>query len=398
MEKLAQRLDACQEKMLQLIEQSSKLLEDQICYWDLVKTEQLLLHAARKHGQSRVGFEPVPPSKVTEQQAKTAMLMSMVLKTLKNSTFSAEDWTLPECSHEVFITEPSYCFKKQGQQVEVWFEGNEDNAVPYVQWGSIYGQNNDNSWYKVHGNVDYKGLYYEDPEVGKRYYVDFEKEAVKYGNSKPWLVQTTNGTIFPSSSCTATRDTNSPYESPHSSRGPSSESEAQLSFWGSYTGQLPHTRCHRRVLGEETDGQRSQEQAPAVGPRRRYRGGGEKRRRRGSPQQNFEKAAGGSREAAGRPSSRGGENTHQDCSYPVLIFSGKPNVLKCWRSRVTQGYRDCFLDFSTTFSWCYFGGGRGVDGRVIVTFNSHMQLKCFLDKVPRPKTVKQSKGHLAAHH
>ncbi|QCT25594.1 E2 [Tick-associated papillomavirus lsx] len=389
MEKLATGLDVCQEKLLELIELNSNLLQDQIQYWKCCKREQLILHAARKLGCSRLGYEPVPACKVSEHKAKEAIKMLLLLETLQQSPFCFEPWTLPQTSIEMLHTPPANCFKKEGEQLEVQYEGNAEKAMTYVKWQSIYSQDENGDWHKSAGYADYNGLWYNDATLGKTCYVSFAEEAKKYGNDSPWVVYTNSGTLLFSSIATNSDSPDWAASLPWTSKSPSSQ---HSSSWGRHlspigqpcqSGSRPITpRC-------------GSPQTPAV------RGGGHRQRPRERPRQRpfggrSEKAAG---QAEGRPrpsngnlEKRSGQNSKSASPNPVLIFKGPPNKLKCWRSRCWKGYRDTFLDFSSGFTWLV-SGTRGKDACVLISFRDSEQMKLFRTTVPRPKDLTDTYGH-----
>lgn len=396
MEKLSARLDACQDNLLTLIEKNSSDLADQIKYWNEVKVENLLLFAAKKKGLNRLGFQPVPSTKISEAKAKEAILMALSLTSLQKSKFGAESWTLPQTSAEMFMAAPKHTFKKAGQQIEVHYDGQAEKAVPYVQWGEIYVQDEQDMWHKTKGDLDYYGLSYIDPVIGRVYYVLFSSESNTYGDSKPWVVHTNDGTL--SSHSTSASPPNTTTERPPA-RNPECTPEARLSFWGSPgTGQRPTTGSACSGVSARTPYQ----QPPCVlGGRRISRSGsgfGGRRRRRTIPLRHPGEIGEGSGQSEGQNKRGVGQTPEANCQNPVLIFQGPSNRLKCWRYRCNKGYRDFFHNFSSVFCMLTGESGRGNDSRVLVTFNSYDQLTLFKEKVPIPKNVGLSSGLLSILH
>lgn len=391
MEKLKERLGACQDQILTLIEKDSHCLEDHIRYWEQIEAENVLLYAARQQNLKRLGFEPVPSKAVSEAKAKQAIMLRISLQSLLMSDFGQEPWTFTETSAEQFEADPKYCFKKNPRQVRVLFEGDPEKAVPYVLWGQVFVQDN-NQWHKLQGGVDYNGLYTSDNVTDRVYYCLFATEAPKFGDKKPWLVCTNDGHILTSSESTV----NSPQHSSYGSTSCSSKQIEEISFWGTPGGP---SSSSRRPSGEADPGEqptafRSQAHLESSPRGRGFRGGQRKRGRSPSPSGHPEKAKRRPGQAEGNPRQRSGSPTISSGSHPVIIFEGPPNVLKCWRWRTTKGYKHLFKDFSSTFSFLLSGPGRGVSGCVLVAFHSEEQMTSFLLTVPRPKNVGTVHGHL----
>nr|QYI89674.1 E2 early protein [Bos taurus papillomavirus 27] len=406
MEKIAQALDACHDRMLTLIENDSNKLEEQIKYWTEQKVEMLLFFAARQKGIYRIGYHTVPTAKVAEAKAKQAIMMEMMLKSLQQSQFAEEPWTLADTSYEMWDIPPKCCWKKKGQCIEVWFDGDSSKAVPYTHWQEIYSQDAEGNWHKLAGEVDYFGLSHEDPVLGRVYHVIFGHEANKYGNAKSWCVKTNSGHLL------------TPNRSERDSRSPSNPSSEQ-----------PTAPASRETEQEEERRYVSPQRCPEEGPvsrppespwrpssphcdilrsggwstlhskgqRGRGRGRGYRHGRRNytSPFRNPGETAGGFKEANGTPRKRSGQPTFAPGQHPFLMFHGPANALKCWRYRCRQKYRRFFWKFTTTFTWVD-DGEKGA-ATVIVTFTSSAQLEAFFSEVPRPKTLTVGNGHLTHH-
>lgn len=390
MEKLAAHLDVCQENLLDLIEKDSSKLEDQIQYWNETRREQTLLYAAKKLGATRLGFQPVPPLAVSESKAKAAIGMQLCLQSLQKSQFAKEEWTLPQTSREVFEAEPTNCFKKQGQQVYVWFEQDPEKSVPFVQWGQIYSQDDKGDWHVCAAKVDYEGLSYEDPNMGTIYYTLFAKEAEKFGACKPWVVQTNSGTLFPPNSSNG--PTNTPEKEERSaSSAPSTGETQELSFWGSPPGlSTPRCTSTRRQSGST---RRPPSCTLGLGRRhgQRQRGG----RKATSPFGCAKRNTRGFGETPRRPGEGAGQTALSAAVYPVLIFLGPQNILKCWRYRLNKGHRNKYHNISSTFAMVGFGN-RGNANCMLITFSSTTQMTEFCTEVPRPKNLSLVNGHLSS--
>lgn len=394
METLAARLDALQEIIFSLIEKGSNQLQDHIVYWDAVKTENVLMFGAKKKGISRLGYQPVPSAKTSETKAKNAICMGLLLKSLQDSPYGMEPWSMPEVSWELYTTPPQNCFKKQGQQVEVHFDGLAENAMVYVLWKHIYCQDEIGKWHKTSGELDYWGLYYHCPCYGKQYYVMFEKEANKYGSSKPWAVNVKGHALLSPSSSSDSPD--GPACAPYTPTSctppePANTEKASFSFWGPFT------------PAETSTPKASAPVSPA-----------NKRRKRAADtfRTTFESPFGRHSQGPRRPHrqphrlvSRLGSTSPPPCTprtHPFVILSGNPNSMKCWRYRCRK-WSMLFCSISTTFQWAGFGTGTGTGtghgsegvGRIMVTFDSEDQKERFFKKVRIPKHCTWTHGHLA---
>lgn len=390
MEKLATGLDVCQERLLDLIEKNSAKLCDQIEYWKCTKREQLLLFAARKVGCSRLGYEPVPSTKVSEHKAKEAIKMQLLLESLLTSQYGHEQWTLPQTSLELLNAPPMNCFKKNGEQLEVQFEGNPDKAVTYVRWDCIYSQDENSHWHKTQGFVNYDGLWYNDGVLGVTCYVSFAEEAEKYGNLSPWVVYTNCGPLLSPNSTSFNSDpperpgtqlTQLGTSPPSEHRGPTPGRHISPRGQPCYSKSRTPPGCSR----------------PSSGTSSALRGRGDRQRPGPRPfGGRSEEAAGKAQRRSGpfdrKAERRSGQNTCTSSQNPVIIYSGPPNKLKCWRSRCWKGYRDYFCDFSSGFTWLATGT-RGKDACVLISFRDSMQMKAFRTSVPRPKDLVEALGH-----
>lgn len=158
MEWLTDRFNAVQEALLNLIEQGAQDLESQIQYWSYVRKENVMMYYARKEGQTRIGLQPLPMLAVSEYNAKQAIQMVLMLKSLQKSPYASELWTLQDASAELINTPPKNCFKKQPYTVEVYFDNNKNNTYTYINWDFIYYQDSEDRWHRVPGLVDYNGL------------------------------------------------------------------------------------------------------------------------------------------------------------------------------------------------------------------------------------------------
>lgn len=194
MDALNARFDALQEKQLDLYEKDPETLEEAIELWDLVRRENVLMHYARKTGRTRLGLQPLPTLQVSEAQAKKAIQMQLYLTSLQNTEYANEKWTLQDTSEMTFMSDPSFCFKKQPRPVKVVFDGEPENALRHTLWLYIYYQDDDDKWHKTKSDVDINGIFY-DVNGDKVYYQDFRKDARRYSMYGQWEVTYNNKTF-----------------------------------------------------------------------------------------------------------------------------------------------------------------------------------------------------------
>ncbi|ACK76237.1 E2 [Erinaceus europaeus papillomavirus 1] len=376
MERLTQRFDALQEKLMEIYEKDSRDLGVMTSHWALQREEQALLHCARRKGVLRVGFQPVPPLKVSEQKAKAAIEMHLTLQSLQKSAYSNEDWTLSQTSRESFMTPPRHCFKKQGHTVEVTFDGESANSMLYTMWGRVYYQMDDGSWSVASSGVDYYGIYYNDSEGKPHYYVKFAEDAQKYSKTGTWFVRSNDKTISApvTSTCTSptTRDRS------RSPRRHTEEVDSTTPPGRRYPPSSPPSVSSLRLRG---------------------RGGGEGEYYpfgRSSPSEDRCGSAGSPARPVGRrpphcPQGTPAEASHRLLWGPrdptVLVAKGDANTLKCWRNRCRKTHAGSFIAFSTTWQWCGDGNCRQGRHRLQILFSSSQQLDQFLGKVKVPKGV-----------
>ncbi|AZL94140.1 regulatory protein E2 [Leopardus wiedii papillomavirus type 1] len=374
MENLSKALEQVQEELLSLYEKDSKQLRDQIKHWQLSRRENGLLYVAKKKGVMRLGMTPVPSLAASQQRAKDAIEQGLLLQSLALSPYSTEEWTLADTSRERLLAAPVYCFKKNGTQVDVRFDGDEDNVSRYVLWEWIYFQNNDEQWVKAEGKLDMHGLYYLDDLGGKNYYVDFRDEAEKYSKTGTYDVLTV--LTPPAVSTSTTTQAAGRGESPSTSFSTSATSP-----W------------------EKSTPQRRRRLDPAVRGRRGRRGG---RRRLVTPDSK-PRTQPPSPEDVGRstetvPTGTKGRLNRlllEAADPPVLVLTGDPNSLKCLRYRLRSNYSSFFSTVSTTFKWtCSSGTSASGAARMMLAFTTCEQRQSFLNCVPLPKSVHGFLGSL----
>lgn len=202
METLCARLESVQEELLMLYEADSSDIENQIKHWSLMRKEAILHNFARRKGIYRLGYHTVMPLQASYARATEAIEMMLHLDTLKDSKWGKEPWTLGDTSRERWMAAPQYCFKKDGETVEVQFDNEPENTMLYTMWRTIYHQS-DTGWEKAAGHVDHNGCYYYDGDV-RMTYVDFAEEAKKYGRTGEWEVHCKTHNVSPVASVSST--------------------------------------------------------------------------------------------------------------------------------------------------------------------------------------------------
>ncbi|AAZ39487.1 E2 protein [human papillomavirus 103] len=388
METLVERFDAVQEKLLGLYEAGRSDLESQIQHWDLVRQEHVLLNYARRQGIQTLGLQKVPPLAASESKAKTAIMMQLVLKSLKKSQYGQEPWTLTDTSHELFTTAPENTFKKGGVTVEVLFDNEEEKAMPYTLWRLIYYQDADELWHKTHGQVDADGLYFIDMVKQKHYYVHFTKEAVKYGQKGMWQVRTGTDVLFGPSSIAST-----------STGAEQGDTTAQVTRSARKGKRRRHSRRQTPSTTSTTTETDSEDSASEY--RRRKRRHRERKRSKhrwdtGSESSTDTAAAVGSRHRSPDRNypSRLARLQAEAWDPPILLVKGPSNTLKCWRYRCRIKYRGLFQCISTAFTWVADAGPQLGNARIIVGFTNTSQREKFIQTVKLPKGTSSALGNL----
>ena len=343
----------------------------------------------------------IPTLIVSENKAKQAILMTLQLRSLQKSQFGNEAWTLQDTSYEAYTSAPENTFKKGGFTVDVYYDNDEDNYYPYTAWSFIYYQNGDDVWYKVPGQVDYEGLYYETHDGEKQYYVTFDKDAARFSRTGMWTVKYKNHTI---SSTSITSTSGHPGHSPpreQSSNTLARETEASETRRRE---RPPESNPRRpqspawqsdRATSPETPGKRVQ--------RRRRRG-----ERESATKRREQRAARGGLSSAPSPEevgkrhrlverkglSRLGQLQAEARDPPLILVKGPANTLKCWRFKCKQKYYGLFYRISTNFSWVGEGSARLGTPRMLIAFTSTTQRQAFLKSVVFPKGTEFSLGNL----
>lgn len=398
MERLQARLESVQEKLLDLYELNSTDLETHIQRWRLEREEHVCLYALRsKYDVRRVGLQVVPSTQVSESKAKQAIEMQLALESLSKQ-FGNEPWTLPQTSWESYMTAPEKCFKKGGTTIEVSFDNDPNNSAEYVLWSSIYHKTSDNGWLVTSGEVDTEGLYYEDEDFSKRYYVNFSAEARKYGATK-WSFSFKNKLFtspFPSIRGRAPAgvlsvdapDSSAPHtrqQSPSASQVSPDSTPSRYKRRGS--GRTRGTGRRKRPLSPNAT---STPRSKSPDPKRCAKAAECGRRRSPVLQYPLPTEVASVRHHLPAPSGgRLGRLLYEARDPPVVVFRGLANALKCYRYRLQNQYSTTFSKVSSTWKWASSDDavGNNPDGsRLTVLFENKEQREMFLSTVPHPKT------------
>lgn len=386
-ETLSARFLAQQDIQLNLIEKDSKNLKDHIDYWESIRKEQVLAFYARKENMSRLGLQPLPPAKVSEQKAKDAIKIQLLLQSLYKSDFGSEPWTLSECSLEMLNAPPRNCFKKQPFTVTVQFDNDPKNVYPYICYEYIYYQDDRDKWHKVRGLVDHNGLYFKEVTGDSVYFKLFQPDATLYGKSGQWTVISKNKTIHSS----VTSSSRSAFGPADEQPGPStSYDKSQQERSGS--GQPKALQDTEPPTSTSTirlrRGRREREHHPY-----RHRKSQSKLGADSAPTP--EEVGRGSHTVAAHGLSRLRRLQEEARDPPVLIITGQQNNLKCWRYRFSQKYADLYECCSSAWKWLgpKSEGYRG-DAKLLIAFRNPEQRQSFLNTVGIPKNTTYSMGHL----
>ena len=393
MEKLKDRYDAVQEALLNLYEHASNDIDTQIKHWELTRQENAILYVARQKGLKSLGMHPVPSLATSENKAKDAIKMHLLLKSLKDSPFGNETWSLTETSLELLNTPPKNCFKKRGYTVDVLYDRDEDKVYPYTAWEQIYFQDEHNMWHKTHGAVDYYGLYFYDVNGYKVYYVKFDDKAKTLSVTGEWEVRYKNKTISPSVTSSS---------SPSSSWKSSSELGTSSKY--SETDQEIVRRPKEKPEGRTGDASQS---PPNLRHSRRGRegelgttGGSPAKRRRAEAPDSTGSAVPTAQQVGSRHRSVGRghlsrlERLQKEAwDPPTIIVKGCANTLKCWRFRCKNNKSRKLYEYATTvFRWVDLDN----NSRMLFAFKDTQQRELFLDSVTLPKGTEVALGSLGS--
>lgn len=431
METLSARFNALQERLMDIYESGPEDLATQIEHWQLLRQEQIILHYARQHGVMRLGYQLVPPLATSEQKAKDAISMVLVLQSLQRSAYGNEPWTLVQTSLETFRTPPADCFKKGPKNIEVYFDGDSANVMIYTVYTHIYYQTVDDTWEKVEGHVDYEGAYFMEG-TAKTYYITFAADAARYGKTGHWEVHVNKDTVFApvTSSSPPTGDGASinsvsgaaasptpqrpaprrPQRYGRKASSPTTTSKRQTRQRQKETTRTTRSRSGSRTRPRDQERRgrtvRDSSRSPDRGGRRGSGRGPLTRSRSRSGSRSTGSASGGGvspadvgksvRTVSGRHNTRLEELLADAKDPPVILLRGNPNTLKCYRYRARQRHKGGFQYFSTTWSWVGEGSCERVGrARMLISFYSKSQREHFIQTMKLPPKVDWSYGNFA---
>ncbi|AXN57283.1 E2 [Macaca mulatta papillomavirus 2] len=365
METIAARLDACQDKILELYEKDSEDLKDQIEHWKLMRLESVLLYKAREMGLTMVGHQVVPTLLVSKAKAHKAIGLQLALETLQQSEYNTEPWTLQDTSMERWEAPPKGCLKKGGKQIEVHFDGDAKNCMPYVMWSYIYVYT-ENIWTKVPSGVDARGLYY-DQEGARVYYADFANDANMYGTNEQWEVHVGSHVIFSPASVSSTKEISvaGPVATPTANAGRSHTTHSSVGPQEGATTDAPPPR--KRPKHRELCQQPHSTTAP------------------------LSLDSGNNKLFAASDHHNKGRNPSCGATAPIVHLKGEPNTLKCFRNRLRK-YRGLYEHASSTWHWASQQPRNSKSGIVTVTYTSEEQRAQFLLQVQIPPSITASQG------
>nr|QYI89633.1 E2 early protein [Bos taurus papillomavirus 9]QYI89639.1 E2 early protein [Bos taurus papillomavirus 9] len=398
MDSLEARFESVQEQLLQIYETDSQTLEVAITYWSLIRREHALYYRARQEGKTRLGLYPVPPSRVSEKKAKDAIKIYLHLQSLQQSEFANLKWSLVDTSLENFLAAPENTFKKKGQLVTVVYDSDANNSMVYTAWREIYYVDEKDTWRRTHSQVDHDGIFYEDAQGNKVYYVNFHDDAALYSNLGRWEVHFENHVLSPpvtSSVSGGPAKHRRPQAGDHS---PGHTSAAA----GQYTGDSGqrHTRSRSRSRSRSRTPTRPTSGGP---PRKRGRGGGThtggsptevRRHPGGTPPPTAEQVGVRHRTPERKTASRLTHLIEEAFDPPILLLQGAANTLKCFRRRATHSHPHRFLCMSTSWTWASKTSTLKSGHRMLVAFSNFDQRTNFLANVHLPKGVTAVTGSL----
>lgn len=377
-----------------LYESAPNTIDAQIEIWELIRKENVYYYYGRKEGYKHFGLQPIPVLSVSEYKAKEAIQQVLLLKSLKQSQYGREEWTLTNTSAELTHTQPKNAFKKNPYIVDVYFDHKAENSFPYTNWDSLYIQDDNDEWYKTPGLVDINGLYFEDKYGVKNYFVIFATDAQTYGTTGEWTVYYKNQTISTSSASTSQGSLSGSFEG--SSRGVVSSSRDAI----------PAPETPRRQKGEEGRASSTTDTPPTL-RRRRRRPSGQQRESSTTRTKRRRLEAETSAVSPGQVGSRHTSVPRRNLSRlerleaeakdpPVILVTGAANQLKCWRWRCKKAKVPCKC-ISTVFSWA----GNSSDNcahnhKMLIAFVSREQRELFRASVKFPQGTSFSYGNLNA--
>lgn len=401
---LRKALDAAQEALMRLYEKGSSDLADHIEHWKWQRREQCLFYAARKKGFTRISGQVVPACQISEQKAKEAITMQLLLQNLQQTDFGDGVWTMSDTSWERYTADPSNYIKTGPFVVEVVFDGDNSNVMWYTGWREIYIFCQDGQWIKRPVQCCSKGLYFCN-ELGERvYYVDMADEAKKYGQSNQWDIKF-QSQIFSSAPVTsstgkaassplcASRDT-ATVSSKHSlDRRPATETDSPATkrykhrgprSFGGGSDWIPANNISKRLPQPPT-------------PTHCVSSGLQSTEAPGKETENAPAALHLPSSTFDDPDpSISVKEPHEGPGCPLLLLKGEGNQLKCLRRRLKLKYSSLIATISTTWQWSgQLGSDRIGRPRMLLFFSDTGKRSIFMDVVQLPKGIEVQQLNLS---
>lgn len=187
-QQLQKILEDLQAKEADLLEQDAHTLQTVTEYWDTSRRIHTILAAAWCKGIYRIGEQRVPPSHISEQEAKDAIMMGLLGRALLGTPYGRLPWTLGEWSPALYRTPPE-SLKRGGRTVRVQFCDDPDTETEYPYWETylIYDPET-GIWTEAEGSVDDEGIGYHVKGQPQVYTTHWRDEARKYcsGSNLTW--------------------------------------------------------------------------------------------------------------------------------------------------------------------------------------------------------------------
>ncbi|QBR99470.1 E2 [Duck papillomavirus 3] len=382
---LEEQMEQLQSREADLLESEPEDLESIREYWDVVKKIQLLLCACGRRGIRRLGGMRVPPTHVSEQEAKDAILMGMMAGALRTSPYSRENWSLQDFNPLLF-RQPPEGLKRGGRSVTVVYCDDPTTETAYTYWDKVYYYDTERRvWIELRGGQDQVGLWAQTQGGQREYHTLWRDEGRKYCQTSQvtWRV----GSYDSQSSQEPTEGLSPPV---HESTRAWTPSPPQLTRYSGGTtggyrsgGPTPGTSSGPPDLrSQRTPAPQTRRRRPQPSDSRRPA----PKRRRVADQQG---TAGPSSIApadvgANRQidTSRGGSRVErllrEAADPPAICYLGSTAQLKTIRHRIVNGPL-AYKNVSSTWHWLG-AEGPDSDSRILVTFDSAGQRQQFLDR------------------
>nr|AEI61561.1 early protein E2 [human papillomavirus 52] len=364
MESIPARLNAVQEKILDLYEADSNDLNAQIEHWKLTRMECVLFYKAKELGITHIGHQVVPPMAVSKAKACQAIELQLALEALNKTQYSTDGWTLQQTSLEMWRAEPQKYFKKHGYTITVQYDNDKNNTMDYTNWKEIYLLGECECTI-VEGQVDYYGLYYWcDGE--KTYFVKFSNDAKQYSVTGVWEVHV-GGQVIVCPASVSSNEVSTTETAVHLCTETSKTSALSV---GAKDTHLQPPQKRRRP--DVTDSRNTKY------PNNPLRG-----------QQSVDSTTRGLVTAT--ECTNKGRVAHTTCTAPIIHLKGDPNSLKCLRYRV-KTHKSLYVQISSTWHWTSNECTNNKLGIVTITYSDEAQRQQFLKTVKIPNTVQVIQG------